>query len=118
MNKSYLFLAVNIVFLVTGQIMWKLSFNKQPLILNYDGILRLIKDPLIWGGLVLFGLATLLWFVVLSNLNLSVAYPLQSMSYVIGILAAILIFKENVIPTQWLGLLFILIGVYLVSRTA
>jgi len=118
MNKSYFFLIGNILFLVVGQILWKLSFNKSPLVISGEGIIRLIKDPLIWGGLILFGMATLLWFVVLSNLNLSVAYPLQSISYIIGIIAAIVIFKENVILIQWIGLIFILVGVYLVSRTA
>ena len=118
MNKAYYFLVANIFLLVTGQILWKLSFNKSPLVINSAGILRLIKDPLIWGGLILFGLATLLWFVVLSNLNLSVAYPLQSISYIIGILAAIIIFREKVVLIQWLGMLFILLGVYLVSRTS
>lgn len=118
MNKSYFFLIANVLFLVIGQILWKLSFNKNPLVISSEGIIRLIKDPLIWGGLFLFGIATLLWFVVLSNLNLSVAYPLQSISYVIGIIVAIIIFKEDVILVQWIGLALILIGVYLVSRTA
>jgi len=118
MNKSYFFLLGNIVFLVVGQILWKISFNRSPLVISAEGGVRLIKDPLIWAGLVLFGFATLLWFVVLSNLNLSVAYPLQSISYVIGIIAAIIIFKEKVILVQWIGLALILMGVYLVSRTS
>ena len=118
MNKSYLFLLGNVIFLVIGQILWKLSFNKNPLVISLEGVIRLIKDPFIWSGLVLFALATLLWFVVLSNLNLSIAYPLQSISYVIGIIAAVLIFKEKVILIQWIGLALILTGVYFVSRTS
>ena len=116
MNKIYFLLFGNIILLVIGQVLWKISLNSNPLVLSSDGLIRLLKDPLIWGGLTLYGLGTVIWFIILSKLDLSVAYPLNSIAYVIGLFAAIFILKENVQFIQWIGVAFIMIGVYFISR--
>lgn len=44
------------------------------------------------------------------------AYPMISLSYVMGMLAAVLIFHEHVPVTRWIGLGLIIIGVVLVVQ--
>jgi drug/metabolite transporter (DMT)-like permease len=44
------------------------------------------------------------------------AYPLVSLSYVFGMIAAIVFFHETVDWVKWLGVLFIMLGCYLIAK--
>ena len=59
---------------------------------------------------VSFTAAGLLWAYIMKHYPLSVAYPLVSLSYVFGMIAAVVIFHETVDWTKWLGVLLIIIG--------
>lgn len=63
-----------------------------------------------------FGSASLLWFYLLKHFPLSIVYPLLSMSYVMGMLAARFIFNETIPANRWIGLLLIMTGVVLVVQ--
>ena len=47
----------------------------------------------------------------------SVAYPMLSLGYVINAVAAYYLFGESVTITRWLGIGFIIVGVWLVAKT-
>jgi multidrug transporter EmrE-like cation transporter len=53
----------------------------------------------------------------LSRVPVSVAYPMLSLGYVINAVAAQYIFGEAVTVTRWLGIGFIILGVWLVARS-
>ena len=59
---------------------------------------------------LLFGLSSLLWMYIVKVFPFSVAYPMISLSYVFGMLAAIVFFHEDVSVGKWVGVLFIMIG--------
>lgn len=63
---------------------------------------------------VSFTIAGLLWMYILKNWSFSMAYPLSSMAYVFGMIAAMLVFHETVAWTQWLGILLIMAGCWFV----
>ena len=70
----------------------------------------------LWAGLALFGLAFVLYSLVLTRVNLSIAYPVMtSLGLVIISLVSVLVFKEVITGVQAGGLLLIIIGVWLVS---
>lgn len=56
------------------------------------------------------------WMYVLKHYEFSLAYPLLSISYVIGLLSAVFIFHEAVPTTRWIGVIIIMIGVYFVAK--
>ena len=60
--------------------------------------------------------ASLMWMYILRKYPFSMAYPLASMSYVFGMLAAIYIFHESVPPARWLGVILIMGGCYLIAK--
>jgi undecaprenyl phosphate-alpha-L-ara4N flippase subunit ArnE len=62
--------------------------------------------------------ASVIWFYILKHHDLSLAYPLISISYIFGTLAAVFLFHETVPPTRWVGVLFIMIGVAFLTRPA
>lgn len=73
--------------------------------------------PMVWLGLVLFGLSALVWLAVLSRASLSFAYPFASLTYVIILLYGRFLADEPVSVARWGGVLLIIGGIVLVSQT-
>lgn len=65
---------------------------------------------------LLFGGSSVLWLFIVKRYPLSVAYPMISLSYVFGLLAAILFFHEEVSATKWAGVALIIAGCCLVAK--
>jgi drug/metabolite transporter (DMT)-like permease len=111
---AYIVLFFNILLLVSGQLLWKTGMNKMDTAKG-DTWVSLLWSPHIWSGLVLYGIATVLWLYVLKKLPLSLAYPLQSLAYVIALVAAVFIFHESVPLQRWIGAAIILAGVIVLA---
>ena len=80
-------------------------------------LLRLARQPLFVAGLVLYAMAALVWFRVISTENLSSSYPLLvSLTFVLVTLGATVFFREPVSWQKVLGLGVILAGILLVAR--
>jgi len=60
--------------------------------------------------------ATVLWMYIIKNFPFSMAYPMISLSYVFGMVAAILVFHEQVPLTRWLGVALIMGGCLLIAK--
>ena len=60
--------------------------------------------------------ATALWMYIIRNFPFSMAYPMISLSYVFGMLAAIFVFHEHVPVTRWLGVALIMGGCILIAK--
>jgi multidrug transporter EmrE-like cation transporter len=66
---------------------------------------------------VLFGLALAAYSIVLSKINLSIAYPIMTGGgFLLVFLASAAFFKENISATHILGAVLILAGVYTLAR--
>ncbi|MBQ7551175.1 MAG: EamA family transporter [Bacteroidales bacterium] len=60
--------------------------------------------------------AMLIWMYVLKKYEFSLAYPLLSISYIIGLLAAYFIFHETIPLTRWIGVIIVMIGVFFIAK--
>lgn len=111
----YIIILLNILLLLSGQILWKFGVSKMT---SWDlvSVINLMLSPLILAGLILYALATVFWLYILSKVPLSIAYPFQSLTYVFGIVAGYLIFKENVSFVQWCGVILLVLAVYLIAK--
>ena len=69
------------------------------------------------AGVVCYMVSLLVWIMGLSRVPVSVAYPMLSLGYVINAVAAYYLFGESVTITRWLGIGFIVVGVWLVAKT-
>ena len=78
----------------------------------------LALHPAILGGLACYVVSVVVWIVALSRVDVSVAYPLLSIGYVVNAVLALWLFGEAVSPQRWLGIAVILVGVTLVARSA
>lgn len=103
--------------LACGQVMLKIGLAKME---PFGWTLHFFRSALMnWqfalSG-VCFGAGSLLWMYIIKKYPLSSAYPLISLSYVFGMIAAILVFHENIELRKWIGVLFIIGGCYLLSK--
>lgn len=63
---------------------------------TFLNILTAMMRPFSLLGLSLYVLSTFVWFLVISRVRLSVAYPMISMSYVLVVILSALILREKV----------------------
>jgi drug/metabolite transporter (DMT)-like permease len=77
----------------------------------------LAVHPAIWAGVAAYIVSVIVWIVALSRVQVSVAYPMLSIGYVVNALLAWWLFDEAVSAQRWLGIGVILIGVALVARS-
>jgi drug/metabolite transporter (DMT)-like permease len=85
--------------------------------LNGPSMRAIVAQPYVWGGLFLFGLSAFVWLAVLSRASLSFAYPFAALTYVLILLFDQFVLNETVPPLRWAGVVFIGIGIVLVSQT-
>jgi len=102
--------------LTCGQLLWKTGISHATLSFSPLGIIKLIFSPFIFAGLLIYIFTTVLWFYILSRVQLSTAYPMQSLCYVFTAVISFFIFKEGIATVKWLGLILITAGAFLVSR--
>jgi multidrug transporter EmrE-like cation transporter len=57
------------------------------------------------------------WIIGLSRVEVSIAYPMLSLGYVVNAVAAWWLFGEALGPMRWAGMLLILAGVLVMSRS-
>jgi multidrug transporter EmrE-like cation transporter len=79
---------------------------------------RLVLNAPIIGGLVCYAISVVVWILALSRVEVSVAYPMLSVGYVVNALAAWWLFDESLSAMRLAGIGVILIGVWLVARSA
>jgi undecaprenyl phosphate-alpha-L-ara4N flippase subunit ArnE len=107
----YLLLVLSIGCSSTAQIFQKLAAHD--LATHTGSPLSLLLKPNILLSVFFLGTGLLLWLVVLGKLELSIAYPMLSLGYVVVMLAARQLFHESIPPRRWLGTAFIMAGISL-----
>ncbi|HEV7576822.1 MAG TPA: SMR family transporter [Caldimonas sp.] len=78
---------------------------------------RVLGQAPVLAGLACYVLSVGLWLVALSRVEVSIAYPLLSLGYVVNAIAAWHLFGESLGPARWAGIALILLGVFVVARS-
>lgn len=76
-------------------------------------VLAMFADPWVLSGLGSAVVSSVLWVLVVQRLDLSVAYPLIALSFVLVPIAAAFFLREPMSTPQLLGLALIVVGVSL-----
>lgn len=123
MNWSgFYFLFAGVMLNAVAQLLLKAGTNVLGVItLTRDNWLgefaRMAVQPFFIGGAACYAISLVVWILGLSRVPVSVAYPMLSFGYVVNAIAAYYLFGEAVTVTRWLGIGFIIIGVWLVARS-
>lgn len=79
---------------------------------------QLATQPHILGGMLSYAASLVLWIMALSRVEVSVAYPMVSLGYVLTALAAWHFLGESLSGLRLLGIGVIILGVVLVAKSA
>ena len=78
---------------------------------------RVAIEPHIVAGMTCYAVSLVVWIMGLSRVEVSVAYPLLSLGYVVGALGAWALFGEALNPARIAGIGVIIVGVFLIARS-
>ena len=79
---------------------------------------RLATQMPILGGLCCYVISVAVWILGLSRVDVSVAYPLLSLGYVLNAALAWWLFGEALTPMRIVGIGIIIVGVVVLTRSA
>jgi multidrug transporter EmrE-like cation transporter len=79
--------------------------------------LQVAMSPWIILGLVSYVLSVVVWLLVLSRTDVSIAYPMISLGYVVSAVAAYFLLGEHLTLMRMTGIFIILFGVFIVARS-
>lgn len=117
----WLLMLINIFCATIAQLFFKFGMNSIGHFEFTTGsfmpiVVRVILSPWIVLGLFSYVIGLAVWLMVLSRAEVSVAYPITSLGYILSAIAGYYLFNENLTLTRIIGIVVIMFGVYLVSR--
>jgi multidrug transporter EmrE-like cation transporter len=121
MNHLFLIL-IGVVFNTDAQLLLKVGMSRighfEVSMANLVPIGSQIATSLpIISGLSCYVFSVLVWLVVLSRVEVSMAYPMMSLGYILTGMVAYAWLGEALGPMRLAGMVVIMIGVWMVSRT-
>jgi drug/metabolite transporter (DMT)-like permease len=78
---------------------------------------NVISNPWVLAGVVLQASFFFLYLTLLSRADVSKVLPMTAFDYIVVAVLAQVLLAEPVTPARWAGIGFIVLGVFLVSRT-
>ena len=81
-------------------------------------LLAVAVNPYVLAGLACYIFSVVVWLLVLSRVEVSYAYPLLSIGYIVTAFAGWFLFDESIGITRWSGIIVICLGVWLITRSA
>lgn len=111
-NLPIFYILVTIVLSSVSQLLQKQAANElnrtgdsKPLLTNVSFVL---------SGMLL-GASLITWLLVLQHFDVSIAYPLLSLNYIVVLVLARLFFGEHIPSRRWVGVICIVAGVVILS---
>ncbi len=105
------------VFQVACQLLMKMALNQVG---NFQWscswFIHLFTSLYMVGSGLCFAATSFCWMYILKHYPFSTAYPMLSIAYVIGMIAAMVFFHEQIPFTRWLGIAFIMVGCFLIAK--
>lgn len=101
--------------------------RKAMLVVNANGGLeqplfqlayQVALNPFLVLGMSLYAASIVIWLYVLSKIEVSIAYPFQSIGYIIAAVIALLFLGENITLARATGIALICGGLFFIARSA
>lgn len=117
MRRLIGFVTIQTLFLTGGQVLLKLALEKlDKLEWTREYFIKVLANYWLPACGICFSLALALWLYIIRKFPFSQAYPLTSLSFVFGMIAARLVFDEAISLTRWTGLFLVVGGCFLIMK--
>jgi len=124
MNLStFAFIISGVLLNAVAQVLLKAGTNALGGAINltfsnaFETFIRVASQLPILGGLACYALSLVVWIMGLSRTDVTIAYPMLSLGYVVAAFGAWMFLGETVSPQRLLAIGVIMIGVALLARS-
>ena len=122
MNVVIPLILVSVMLNAAAQLLLKAAMDRVgEFAFNVSNIFPIVKqlatNPFIIMGGFTYIASIAVWLLVLSRAEVSYAYPMISLGYIVTAIAAYFFMGESLSVERILGILIIIAGVYLVAKT-
>ena len=100
-KKGILLMLISSICVCVGQLLWKISAEKG--------------FPIMLAGFCFYGLGALIMIIAYKYGKLSVLQPMLSLNYVLSIILAAIVLKEQITAFKCIGVLIIILGVMMIA---
>ena len=120
--RTFLVLVAGVLLNAAAQLLLKAGVKPLGPIGSTPGTLvpnlatAMVQVP-VMAGLACYVVSVAVWLVALSRVEVSLAYPMLSLGYVVNAVAAWWLFGEAVGAMRFAGIALILLGVFVVARS-
>ncbi len=119
---GYFYIFATIFFTVYGQIILKWRINgvgslPDGLADKIIFLFKLLFDPWIFSGFLAAFIASFFWMATMTKFDISYAYPFMSGAFVLVFLLSVFLFQESISWQKIVGLIFIVLGIIITSRS-
>lgn len=117
MTVSKVFSLIAVVILMScGQILFKLAAQRLgPLDLSWNMLTRLAFNPYLIAAIILYGFTTILWVLVLTDVELSKSYPFMALAMILVPIGGAVLFNEAITFGLIVGGGLIVLGLLAIS---
>ena len=120
--KVFLLIIIDSICNIFAQVLLKkglIATSISPVTLSNlaDFVTKNLASPLVWLGIIIYALNFFIWIIILYRVDLSIAIPVGSVSYIFIPIIAIFFLHEHVGLTRWIGIMLIVSGIHFVSRS-
>jgi multidrug transporter EmrE-like cation transporter len=78
---------------------------------------KIATQPYVVSGIACYVVSVVVWILALSRTEVSIAYPMLSIGYVVNAIAAWYLLGETLTPMRLVGIGIIVLGVFIVARS-
>lgn len=124
MTRTSLALVIaSVVLSSVAQILLKAGMSSAPVVASAKSsptwlhLANALIQPLVFAGLACYFASAIVWLLVLSRLQVSVAYPLVALGFVLTALLAFVIQGEPLTLTKMVGIAVIVLGVAILAQS-
>ena len=119
---GYFYIFGTIFFTVYGQIILKWRINgvgtlPDTFIDKIFFLMKLLFDPWVFSGFFAAFVASFFWMAAMTKFDISYAYPFMSSAFVLVFLLSVILFHEPITWQKIVGLLFIVAGIIITSKS-
>lgn len=114
---AYIYVAITLALTAISQLLQKAVALRHRAQSQHSALAFYGREPLFWLAMLGLGAGMITWLVALAQLEVSKAYALLSINYLLVPILATRLFAERLPPRGWLGAAALCIGVILIGRS-
>lgn len=87
------------------------AIHAEPFILDFEWLLRVLKDPWVYGSIIGYLGAFVTWMTLLRQISVGSAFAASHLEIIGVMIISVPLFGEHMSAAQYLGAVIILLGV-------